>query len=136
VVVFPAKIPGLRPFLWLFFVYTAVWISLEGALWRVVVMGVGVTAVTLAFSLQRVVGGKRFSKVGFVVLLTAVGLVFGAFSSLFTLIFMAIKTGLHAHGPEFTLAELAWVWRQLPVWAGAGGFAGGGLGLVLVWLGD
>jgi hypothetical protein len=134
-VVFPAKIPGLRPFLWLLFAYTAVWISLEGALWRVVVMGVGVTAVTLAFLLQRMAGGKRFSTVGFVLLLTAVGLTFGALSSPAALLFMAIKTGLHAHGPEFSPAELAWVWRQLPLWTGAGGFAGGGLGLVLVWLG-
>ncbi|GAB4265661.1 MAG: hypothetical protein Kow0080_06050 [Candidatus Promineifilaceae bacterium] len=133
---FPAKMPGLRPFLWLFFVYTAVWISLEGVLWRVVVMGVGVTAVTVAFLLQRTVGGKHFSVVGFVVLVTAAGLLFGVLSSLFTLIFMAIKTGLHAHGPEFTRAELVWVWRHLPVWAVAGGFAGGGLGLVLVWLRD
>jgi len=47
-----------------------------------------------------------------------------------TLFLMALKTGIHAHGPEYTMAEVAWVWRQLPLWVAAGTLAGTGLALV------
>jgi hypothetical protein len=43
---------------------------------------------------------------------------------------MALKTGLHAHGHEFTRAEIAWVLGRTPLWALAGLFAGLGVGLL------
>jgi NhaP-type Na+/H+ or K+/H+ antiporter len=51
-------------------------------------------------------------------------------SSLLTLVFMAIKTGLHAHGPEFTLQEIQWVSQQTPLWAAVGLLIGLGLGML------
>ena len=52
------------------------------------------------------------------------GLIFGAL----TLAFMAIKTGLHGHGPEFAPDEISWVISQMPLWAMFGFLVGGGLG--------
>jgi hypothetical protein len=46
------------------------------------------------------------------------------------LIFMSLKTGLHAHGPEFTAAQITWVLRQIPLWSLAGLSAGIGFGLL------
>jgi hypothetical protein len=44
---------------------------------------------------------------------------------------MAVKTGLHAHGPEFTPAEINWVLQQTPIWTAAGLLAGLGLGQIV-----
>jgi hypothetical protein len=57
---------------------------------------------------------------------------FGAGLALMTLMLMALKTGLHAHGPEYPTDQIFWVWRQLPLWAGVGALAGLGLGLLSV----
>ncbi len=59
------------------------------------------------------------------------GLLFGLGSVFLTLFFMAMKTGLHAHGPEFTSFEINWVLQQAPIWAAAGVVAGLGLGLLM-----
>ena len=130
---FPQRVPGLKLLLVVWGVYTAVWISLEGALWRVVIMGVVTTTVALAHLWQRFLGGKTMAR-GKGVLVTAVsGLVLGAGSSGLTLVFMAVKTGLHAHGPEFSAAEVAWIIGQLPLWTAVGLLVG--LGLGLIWAG-
>jgi hypothetical protein len=44
---------------------------------------------------------------------------------------MILKTGIHAHGPEYTARELAWVWTQLPLWGGVGALTGLGFGLLM-----
>jgi hypothetical protein len=68
------------------------------------------------------------------VLVTAVsGLALGAGSGLLSLLFMAVKTGLHAHGPEFSQAEIAWVWNGMLLWTTVGLLVG--LGLGLIWAG-
>jgi hypothetical protein len=129
----PPKIPGLKLLLIVWGVYTAVWISLEGALWRVVLMGAATTILTLGYLVQRYFGGKTVSRhVG--LLLTAVsGLALGGGSGLLSLIFMAVKTGLHTHGPEFSRAEISWVLGNLPLWTAVGLLVG--LGLGLIWIG-
>ena len=43
---------------------------------------------------------------------------------------MAVKTGLHAHGPEYSAAQMAAVVGQWPFWVGAGVLAGMGLGML------
>lgn len=126
----PRKVPGLKPFLVLFAVYTAVWIALEGELWRVVVMGVGGTAVSLGYGWQKWLGGELVNGWKWWGVTAVSGLLFGLGSSLLSLIFMAIKTGLHAHGPEFTPAEINWILQQTPIWAAAGLLAGLGLALL------
>jgi hypothetical protein len=126
----PAKIPGLNFITVLMGIYAAIWISLEGALWRVMVMGVGVTAVSLLHLLQKYGGGRLISWPHWLGLTAVIGLLFGLGSSLLTLVFMAVKTGLHAHGPEFTLQEIEWVSQQTPLWAAVGLLIGLGLGML------
>lgn len=114
-------------------VYTAVWMSLEGALWRVVLMGVATTIVAGVYLWQKWWGGKRVRQ-GIGVLVTAVtGLLIGGGSIVLVLIFMALKSGLHAHGAEFSPAEIDWLFSQLPLWTAVGLLTG--LGLGLVWAG-
>jgi len=131
---FPQKIPGFRWLLAMWAVYTAVWISREGALWQVVVMGTVTTILMLAHGWQRWLGGKTMRQ-GLGVLVTAVsGLVLGAGSGLLTLVFMTVKTGLHTHGPEFSRVEIYWVLTHLPLWTAVGLLLG--LGLGLIWAGS
>jgi hypothetical protein len=44
---------------------------------------------------------------------------------------MAVKTGLHAHGPEFSPSQIAWVMGQVPWWTSAGLLAGVGLAMIV-----
>lgn len=126
----PHKIPGLRWMTVLLGIYSAVWISLEGDVSQTVLLGVWVTAVFLLTLLQNRWGGQEMS-VGRWWRKTAVlGLLFGSGSALLTLFLMALKTGLHAHGPEFTLAEITWVAQQLPFWSLAGLLTGLAVGLL------
>lgn len=132
--VFPQKISGLNWLFGLWMVYTAVWISREGSLWQVTLMATLTTILLLGYSWQRWLGGRRVGR-GVGVLLTAVsGVLLGAGSGLLTFVFMVIKTGLHAHGPEFTPAEIAWVWNMLPLWTAVCLLIG--LGLGLIWAGS
>ena len=132
--VVPPKIPILRLLLALWGGYTAVWISLEGALWRVALMGVATTMLAVGYDWQRWLGGKTVSRRMAVTLTAVSGLIAGGGSGVLTLIFMAVKTGLHAHGPEFSAAELAWTIGQLPLWTAVGLLLG--LGLGLIWAGS
>jgi hypothetical protein len=116
--------------------YTAVWISLEGALWQVMLLGVATTILIVGYLVQRTVGGKTLSR-GVGLMVTAVsGLAIGGGSGLLSLIFMAVKTGLHAHGPEFSRAEIGWVWGNLPLWTAVGLLLGLGLGLIWAGIGN
>lgn len=126
----PQRLPGLKTGLILLAVYTAVWIALEGAVWQVVVMGVGYTAVSLGYGWQKWLGGRMVDGWRWWGGTAVTGLLFGLGSGLLTLVFMAVKTGLHAHGPEFTPAEINWVLQQTLVWTAAGLLAGLGLGLL------
>jgi NhaP-type Na+/H+ or K+/H+ antiporter len=58
----------------------------------------------------------------------------GLGSALLILFLMALKTGLHAHGPEFSAIEVSWVLQQIPLWAAAGLAGGLGVGLLLRWV--
>ena len=127
----PRKLPLLRWLTVLMGVYSAVWIALEGGLWRVVVMGAGWTAVAIGYLLQKYLGGRAVNGWRWMGGTAVTGFLVGAGSGLLTLIFMAVKTGLHAHGPEFTPDEIMWVVRQTPIWAAAGLLAGLGLGLLM-----
>lgn len=126
----PDRIPGLKVVMILLGVYTAVWITLEGALWQVVLMGVGSTAVSLGYGWQKWLGGRVVKGWKWWAGTAVTGLLLGLGSGLLTLVFMAIKTGLHAHGPEFTPAEINWVLQQTPIWTTAGLLAGLGWGLL------
>ena len=128
----PSKMPAKRWATLLFTLYAAAWISLEGSLGRVVVMGVATTAVSLLHLGHRYLGGKTLARGQWLLATTGAGLLLGLGSGVLTLVFMAVKTGLHAHGPEFTPQEIAWVGRQLPLWTAVGAIAGLGLGLLTI----
>ncbi|WP_420629611.1 hypothetical protein [Candidatus Leptofilum sp.] len=132
--VFPKKIPGLRLLLVVWIMYSAVWISLEGALVQVIVMGTATAVLLVGYGWQQWLGGKIVGR-GMGVVVTAVsGGMLGAGSALLTFVFMAVKTGLHAHGPEFTQAEITWVWNMLPLWTAVWLLVG--LGAGLIWAGS
>ncbi len=126
----PNKLPALKLVTTLLAVYTAVWISLEGSLGRVSVMGVGVTLVAAGQLTQRYLGGRAVSVGAWMGITAVLGLLTGVISVGMTLVFMAVKTGLHAHGPEFTQAELNWVMQQLPLWGIVGLLLGTAVGLL------
>ena len=97
-------------------------------------MGTLTMILLVGYSWQRWLGGKTVQKVMGVLATAVSGLILGAGSGLLTLVFMAVKTGLHAHGPEFSQMEIAWVWNNLPLWTAVGLLAG--LGVGLIWAGS
>lgn len=110
--------------------YGVIWIALEGDLARVLLLGLGVTMVAVGHLARRLpppyTSGFRRLLVG-----GALGLLAGAGAALATLALMALKTGLHAHGPEFTVEEIRWVVSRLPWWAAGGALAGLGGALLI-----
>jgi len=127
----PEKLPGLRAATLCTALYAVIWISLEGALWSVILLGTAVTTVLLAHAVTRRIGGLQLPPPKLALLLATIGLILGLGSGGLTLAFMVIKTGLHAHGPEFTSEELGWVLRQIPIWSVSGLLGGLGLAMVL-----
>ncbi|MFZ0544994.1 MAG: hypothetical protein WAM60_06130 [Candidatus Promineifilaceae bacterium] len=130
--VFPKKVPGLRWLTAITAVYGVVWIGLEGNLGRVILLGMAVSLMSVVSLMQRFVGGRMFGEVGWLVVTGGGGLLTGMGSGISTFVFMALKTGLHSHGPEFKAAEIEWVLKMIPLWGVAGLLAGLGIG-VLVW---
>lgn len=126
----PRQFPGLKAMTILLGIYGAVWISLEGVLWRAALLAVWTSFVMAGRMLQHRVGGASLSFRKWLAVTAIAGLFLGVSSSLLTLVFMAVKTGLHAHGPEFPASQIEWVLRQVPVWALAGLLAGLGVGLL------
>lgn len=126
----PKQIPGLKWLTILWGIYGVIWIAFEGDLWRVVLLGFLTTAVTLLLLTQKYVGGRTLSFSKWLGFTAVFGLVLGLGSGLFSLIFMALKTGLHAHGPEFQPTEIAWLLQQMPIWTAVGLISGLGFGLI------
>lgn len=126
----PDQLPGLK---WLTIgwgLYSVVWITLEGSVPGVVLIGGWSTAVILGRAGQRWLAGRQVSRAGWLVMTAVAGLLFGIGCGVLTLLGMVIKTGLHAHGPEFSPAQIEWVWAQLPLWTAVGLLTGLGVGLV------
>lgn len=129
---FPKTLPALKWFTLLLGVYFVIWIPLEGNLAQAVLMGVWVALLTAARLAQRWLGGRTLGRGRWLLAAALFGLYLGLGSAIFTLLAMTVKTGLHAHGPEFTRAEINWVLEQLPYWTAAGLLAGLGLSLIFV----
>lgn len=126
----PERLPGLKGLTILFAVYTVVWIVLEGSLVRAALLGSSASLLAWIYLLQRWLGGRSLRLPLWLALSAALGILIGFSSSLLTLLAMALKTGLHAHGPEFTAQQIDWVVAQMPWWTTAGLLAGLGLGLI------
>lgn len=128
----PEKIPGRRWLASAWGIYGVVWIALEGRLWRVVFLAVLTTAVILLTLTQKYLAGRVLTLRWWLVGMAGAGGCGGTGSGLLTLLLMAVKTGLHAHGPEFSAADILWVTQQIPLWTAVGLTAGLGTGL-LTW---
>jgi hypothetical protein len=126
----PHKLPGLKWLTAVVGIYGVIWIGLEGELWRSVLLAVGVTAVSLLYLLQKYLGGRILPAGQWLGMTAVSGLLFGLGSGLLTLLFMVVKTGLHGHGPEFSLAEIEWVINQIPLWTAVGLLIGLGIGMI------
>lgn len=108
----------------------SIWIAPEGNLTLDLALSAVAILVLLAHLVERGAGGRRLAPRHWLLLLAALGIIAGAGTAVLALLLMVVKTGLHAHGPEYTAAELAWVAESIPLWAAAGLLAGSGLGLV------
>ena len=100
-------------------------------LWQTILLAILSGVVILGHLTNKVLSGRRMSFVMWLLLSAALGALLGLGSALLTLLFMAVKTGLHAHGPEFSALEINWVVQQSPLWIAAGLLGGLGLGLLL-----
>ena len=127
---FPKKIPYQQTITLIWGLFGLIWISLEGHILVVTSMSLRTTAVLLLYVLQSQ-SQRIFSNLWqWLTATTLIGTAFGITAVGLTLILMAVKTGLHNHGPEFTLQEIQWTIQQFPLWALIGAFLGAGLGLI------
>ena len=86
----------------------------------------------LLYFFQRFMAGQTLSTGRGLFFMGLWGLALGAGTALMTLFLMAVKTGLHGHGPEFTMAEVGAVGQQLPLWSLVGLLGGLGVGVLLI----
>jgi len=126
----PKELPGLKWATALLGVYAVIWIPVEGNLPLTVLLAGWAAAVMAAYLVQKQMGGRRLSSWQWVGLTAFSGLLLGFSTGILTLAFMALKTGIHDHGPEFSRAEIDWVIARIPTWSIAGLLAGTGLGLL------
>lgn len=126
----PARFPGLRLATLLLVAAAIIWIAPEGDLVSAVALSVALTLLLLTHTARRCLGGKTLSSGRWLAALSLFGLAAGLGTGLLALLLMAVKTGLHAHGPEFSAGEIAWVLHSTPAWAAAGVLGGAGLGLL------
>jgi hypothetical protein len=109
-----------------------VWMALEGDLRWDLILALALALLALGHLALRYPGGRTMTAGRFVVLAAAAGIAGGFGAVVITLFLMILKTGMHAHGPEYTSQEITWVWSQMPIWGGAGGLAGLGLALLVI----
>ncbi len=127
----PDHIPGLKWISVLWALTAAAWAVLEGGFWQTILLGVLSCVVLLGHLVKRFLAGKTLAFGVWLAVTAVLGTLLGLGSALLILLFMAIKTGLHAHGPEFSGQEVTWVLQQMPLWTLAGLLGGLGLGLLL-----
>jgi hypothetical protein len=127
----PERLPGLKWITILWGLYTVIWAMLESGLWPTILLAILSSVMFLGHLTNRVLGGKRLTFGIWLLLSVVLGSLFGLGSALLTVILMILKTGLHAHGPEFSALEINWIVQQIPWWTLGGMLGGLGLGLLL-----
>ncbi|UCG22772.1 MAG: hypothetical protein JSW55_11365 [Chloroflexota bacterium] len=126
----PPKIRGLKWLTIIVGLYGVVWLSLEGAIGQVIVLALGLALLGAGYVTQRLIGGRELPLGHWLLFAGALGAITGLACGLLVLALMAIKTGLHGHGPEFTASQIEWAVGQIPLWMLSGTIAGLGLGLL------
>jgi len=127
----PDRVPGLKWITILWALYAVIWALLESGLWPTILLAVLSGIVILGHLANRVLCGRKMALGIWLLSAAVLGALLGLGSALLTVGLMAVKTGLHAHGPEFSALEINWVIQQIPFWTLAGLLAGLGLGLLL-----
>lgn len=124
----PDRVPGLKWLTILVSIYAVIWISLEGDLRQVLLLSAGLVLLLAGTLIGRFLAGRTYRLLPWLIICAGGGAILGLFFGISTLVSMAIKTGLHGHGPEFTLDEISWVISQIPFWSVLGLLIGAGLG--------
>ena len=110
------------------------WMPFEGLLSRVVPVGILLTVIWIVVAVNRYgeIAYRFFSgmMIGELVVWSAAGVVVGLLAPLTIIGLMILKTGIHAHGPEFTRLETWWVLNQFSDWGLLGLLSGFGFGLL------
>ena len=127
----PDHVRGLKWITVLWALTIGIWVMLEGDFRQTILLGLLSCIVLLGHLANRMLAGRTLALGVFLLLSALFGGLLGLGSALLTLFFMAIKTGLHAHGPEFNAQEIEWIFQQIPLWTLAGLLGGLGLGLLL-----
>lgn len=128
--VFPKRLRGLRAATILLAIYALVWITLEGSLGRVILLATCLSLLASSYLAQRYLGGRQLTLNRWLIIATSGGALVGFTCAVLSVLFMAVKTGLHSHGPEFSPREISWIISQTPIWTAAGSLAGLGGGLL------
>jgi tetrahydromethanopterin S-methyltransferase subunit F len=131
--VFPRIVPGLKIATIVVALLGAIWLTLEGDILWSLLMALMVLAVSVGYLVQRFLGGRKFSLPQGLAIAAAIGLAAGLIFAPLVMVFMAIKTGLHGHGPEFTQEEIMWAFDRILLWAVIGLMTA--LGLALLYIG-
>lgn len=126
----PNRVPGLRPATVLWVLLGLVWLGLERALVPGLALSCGAACLIAGRLLAKGLGGQRLTRLRWWLLSGGMGAGIGLTTPLLALGLMAVKTGLHGHGPEMSPAELRWLWTQTPWWVVAGSLAGIGICLL------
>lgn len=128
----PERLPGLKITLLALVMFGALWISLEGDLRWSAIIAVLTIVSSSGYVIQRWFGGKTLTRAQVIGLFAAMGIAAGLIFTPLTLFFMAFKTGLHGHGPEFGRAEFGWILERAFLWPVVGLMAAVGILLLLI----
>jgi len=100
------------------------WMPYEGLLWLVMIVGI---LLTLLWGWMFFRQTPLLSGLGPVGRPAAFGALLGLVAPILILGLMILKTGVHAHGPEYSPLEIRWITQQIAIWPFVGSLAGFGI---------
>jgi hypothetical protein len=127
----PERVPGLKVLAILVAIYSVLWISLEGKMWQVLVLSLGLMILLAGTLYQKRIAGRTLPVGRWLLLCAVAGLALGLLFGPLTILLMAVKTGLHGHGPEFTPGEINRIINRIPLFMILGALIVTGLGALL-----
>lgn len=112
-----------------YLVYFLVWTQFEGNITAVSILGGG-AAFLIGWTVWRRMRSTSLARTRLraTIILALVGMICGVLTPLLILVGMALKMGLHNHGPEYSLAAVAGVVNAFMLTMAAGTLFGAGMG--------